>query len=117
MTNRLGYFTLDTPDIDKARAFYGALFGWQFDEASSKPTYAHVNGNGLHPAFGFVKGEGKSFANLYFQVADIDAACARVVELGGKAAVPADTESGRSVAVCDDQGVSFSLWQAAPGFD
>jgi len=24
---QLGYFTVDTPDIDKARAFFSALFG------------------------------------------------------------------------------------------
>ena len=46
MDNRLGYFTLETPDIDKARAFYGALFGWAFNDDSSKPTYAHVAGSG-----------------------------------------------------------------------
>jgi predicted enzyme related to lactoylglutathione lyase len=28
---QLGYFTVDTPDIDKARAFFNALFGWTFD--------------------------------------------------------------------------------------
>ena len=39
---QLGYFTIDTPDIEKARSFYGALFGWSFDEAASSPTYAHV---------------------------------------------------------------------------
>ena len=35
---QLGYFTVDTPDIDKARAFFSALFGWTFDEEASGPT-------------------------------------------------------------------------------
>ncbi|WP_312205456.1 VOC family protein [Brevundimonas sp.] len=111
---QLGYFTLDTPDVDKARAFYAGLFGWRFDEASSSPTYAHVAGSA--PAFGLTKGEHKTFPNLYFRVDDIHAACARVTELGGRAAVPAESPSGLSVIVSDDQGVSFSLWQAAPGY-
>ncbi|ASD25754.1 VOC family protein [Brevundimonas diminuta] len=111
---QLGYFTLDTPDVDKARAFYAGLFGWRFDEASSSPTYAHVAGS--DPAFGLTKGEHKTFPNLYFRVDDIHAACARVTELGGRAAVPAETPSGLSVVVSDDQGVSFSLWQPAPGY-
>ncbi|RSB47583.1 MULTISPECIES: VOC family protein [Brevundimonas] len=111
---QLGYFTLDTPDVDKARAFYAGLFGWRFDEASSSPTYAHVAGS--DPAFGLTKGEHKAFPNLYFRVDDIHAACARVTELGGRAAVPAESPSGLSVIVSDDQGVSFSLWQAAPGY-
>lgn len=110
---QLGYFTLDTPDVDKARAFYSALFGWRFDEASSHPTYAHVADG--RPPFGLCKGERTDFPNLYFRVPDIKAACDRVVELGGRAAIPAETASGLSAVVSDDQGVSFSLWQAAPG--
>lgn len=112
---QLGYFTLDTLDVEKARAFYGALFGWTFDEAASGPTYAHVAGS--DPAFGFTKVERVgAFTNLYFRVDDIAAACARVIELGGKAAIPSESASGLSAVVADDQGVSFSLWQAAPGY-
>ena len=71
MSTELGYFTLDTPDIDRARAFYGALFGWTFDEASSHETYAHVADAGI--PFGFVKGEHRDYSHLYFRVDDIDA--------------------------------------------
>jgi uncharacterized protein len=42
MENRLGYFFFETADVEKARAFYAALFGWTFDTDGSKPTYAHV---------------------------------------------------------------------------
>ncbi|WP_332655189.1 VOC family protein [Brevundimonas sp.] len=112
---QLGYFTIDTQDLDKARAFYSALFGWTFDEAQSHPTYAHVAGG--RPSFGFVKVERpKNNEHLYFRVDDVDALCERVTELGGKAAVPSDSQSGRTAVVQDDQGVSFSLWQPAPGF-
>ena len=111
---QLGYFTLDTLDVAKARAFYGALFGWRFDEAQSHTAYAHVADS--QPPFGFVKVERpKNNEHLYFRVDDIDSMCARVNDLGGKAAVPSDTQSGRSAVVCDDQGVSFSLWQPAAG--
>lgn len=111
---QLGYFTLETPDIARARAFYGALFGWTFDAEASKATYAHVANS--DPAFGFSKVErAHGHPNLYFTVDDIDAVCARVSALGGRAAVPSDSPSGRSAVVQDDQGVSFSLWQPAPG--
>ena len=112
---QLGYFTLDTPDIGKARAFYGALFGWTFDEDASGPTYAHVADS--DPPFGFTRSERASqFPHLYFRVEDVDALCKRLVELGGRAAVPSDSASGRSAVVSDDQGGSFSLWQPAAGF-
>lgn len=112
---QLGYFTLDTADVGKAKAFYGALFGWTFDEDASKSTYAHVANS--QPPFGFVKAERPaSETNLYFRVEDIRATCARVTELGGKAAMPAESATGLSCVVCDDQGVSFSVWQAAEGY-
>lgn len=112
---QLGYFTIDTHDVAKARAFYSAVFGWTFDEASSSPTYAHVAQS--DPPFGFTKVErAGQFPHLYFRVEDVDALCKRVTELGGKAAVPADSATGRTAVVSDDQGVSFSLWQPAPGF-
>ncbi|WGM31242.1 VOC family protein [Brevundimonas sp. NIBR11] len=112
---QLGYFTLDTVDIAKAKAFYGALFGWTFDADASKSTYAHVADT--NPPFGFTKVErANSATNLYFRVDDIKATCARVSELGGKAAIPSETPTGLSCVVCDDQGFSFSLWQAAPGY-
>ena len=113
MSTELGYFTIDTPDIAKARAFYGALFGWTFDDASSHETYAHVADAGV--PFGFVKGEHRDFSHLYFRVDDLDALCAQVADLGGKCAVPASSKSGRSVKACDDQGVSFTLWEPAEG--
>ncbi|MDO9076722.1 MAG: VOC family protein [Brevundimonas sp.] len=112
---QLGYFTMDTENVEKARAFYSALFGWTFDEAESHPNYAHVAGG--QPSFGFTKVErAKDTPHLYFRVDDVERLCARVVELGGKAAIPSETPSGITAVVCDDQGVSFSLWQPAPGF-
>ena len=57
-----------------------------------------------------MKGEKKDFSHLFFQVADVDAAFKRVTELGGRAAIPSDTSSGRNAIVADDQGVSFAVW-------
>ncbi len=112
---QLGYFTIDTQDIEKARAFYGGLFGWRFDDAASTPTYLQVAD--AQPPFGFVKVErAKDFPHLYFRVEDVAALCERVAELGGKAAVPSESRSGLTAVVEDDQGVSFSLWQPAAGF-
>jgi predicted enzyme related to lactoylglutathione lyase len=112
---QLGYFTLETADIGKARSFYGALFGWTFDEEASKSTYAQVTGS--QPPFGFVKAERPaSETNLYFRVDDIAATCARLTELGGKASIPAESTTGLSAVVADNQGVSFSLWQPAEGY-
>ena len=111
---QLGYFTIDTPDLDKAKAFYGGLLGWTFDDAASHETYAHVADS--EPPFGIRKGQCKVFTHLYFRVEDVDALCKRAVELGGKAEVPSDSSTGRSVSIVDDQGVGVSLWQPKAGF-
>ncbi|MBA4806975.1 VOC family protein [Brevundimonas sp.] len=110
MKNRLGYFFMETPDVERAQTFYAGLFGWTFEHDT--PTYTHVRAAGAEgeTAFGIVKGEKKDFSHLFFQVADVDAACRRVTELGGRASMPADAASGRNAIVCDDQGVSFGLW-------
>ena len=71
---------------------------------------------GSDPAFGINKGEHRAFPHLYFRVDDIHDACTRVRELGGHAAIPSESPSGLSAIVADDQGVSFSLWQPAPGY-
>jgi Predicted enzyme related to lactoylglutathione lyase len=111
---QLGYFTLATPDIDRARAFYAALFDWTFAVDPGHPTYAHVTGS--NPPFGFVLAEAApDQPNLYFRVTDIGAVCERAVSLGGRAMDMVQTVTGFSCVCTDDQGVSFSLWQAAPG--
>lgn len=112
MEDRLGYFYFETPDVERAKTFYAALFGWTFEADWSNPAYAHVRAAGAagETAFGIVKGEKKDFSHLFFQVADVDAACQRVTELGGRAAIPSDAPSGRNAIVSDDQGVSFGLW-------
>ncbi|MBU1326096.1 MAG: bleomycin resistance protein [Alphaproteobacteria bacterium] len=110
---QLGYFTLDTPDLDKARAFYGGLFGWTFEADSSHATYAHVADS--DPPFGLRKGQCKVYTHLYFRVTDIETLTKRAVDLGGKSEVPSESATGLSVSIVDDQGVSFSLWQPGPG--
>lgn len=52
----------------------------------------------------------------YLQVADTDAACARITELGGKVCVPPfDSPYGRIAVVEDPQGALFSLMHPPDG--
>ncbi len=96
------HFELGVPDTDRARAFYGALFGWKIDERGWIDT-GGVRG-GLHgddPETGIV---------LYFTVSDIQAAVQRVRELGGEADDLEEPDvSGWYTSCRDDQGVAFGL--------
>ena len=55
MSGDLGYFTIPVPDMKRARAFYGGLFGWEF-APDATDAYAHVTNTtppgGLHRADG-----------------------------------------------------------------
>jgi predicted enzyme related to lactoylglutathione lyase len=113
MPTELGYLTISVPSVAKAKAFYEALFGWELE--GTGPDGAHV-GNTRLP-MGFSKGEPTNYANLYFKTPDIHATAATVAELGGVAEAVQESPSGLSCVCRDDQGVSFSLWQPAPGFD
>ena len=110
MTAELGYFTIPVADMERGKAFYDGLFGWQFEPGEG---YAHI-GNTTLPGGLHAGGEGPS-PKVWFRVDDINAAVARVRALGGEAADPAQSDSGWHTDCRDDQGIRFSLWQPAPG--
>ena len=74
-----------TRDADAARAFYGALLGWEFDGDENYIDISNrgrSNGSILQMDENF--GEIPPMWMVYFRVADIDAAMKRVEELGGR---------------------------------
>jgi predicted enzyme related to lactoylglutathione lyase len=114
MPVELGYLTIPVPSVPRAKAFFGALFGWRFEEDLG-PDAAHVANTRL--PLGFSAGGPTDYSTLYFQVSDIQGMCARVVALGGGAGEVSESPSGLSAVCTDDQGTDFGLWQPAPGFE
>ena len=112
MSADLGYFTIPVADVVRGKAFYGGLFGWQF-APDATDRYAHVTNT--TPPGGLNAGQGSS-PQVWFRVAYIQAAVARVRELGGQADEPQESPSGWSTACRDDQSTHFNLWQPAPGY-
>lgn len=109
----LFYWTLPAPDADASRAFFGRLFGWEFGEPGTEGGM-HVS-NRL-PDGGLGGGREGSDPELFFRVDDLDAAMAKVVELGGTAAFAGEGDEGRHAMCTDDQGVPFGLSQPATGY-
>jgi predicted enzyme related to lactoylglutathione lyase len=109
----LCYFTIGVPDGERAQAFYGSLFGWSF-APGNVPGGFHVQGT--TPPAGVFSG-GETGVRVYFRVDDLEAALAKVRELGGAAGeVQGSVASGGAYAECaDDQGVRFSLFQPPAG--
>jgi predicted enzyme related to lactoylglutathione lyase len=111
----ISFFELGVADADKARDFYGALFGWTFATGPAMKGFAistpGVPG-GLHP------GDQGAWPYVFFRVDDMDAALERVVELGGEVqdyfgddAAESVAKFGRFKFVKDDQGSPFGLHQ------
>jgi uncharacterized protein len=116
---------LTTDDLDSAKAFYDAVFGW--DAAT------HGEGPGAYTEFSLdgrsicgmmdkppgMPAEAPSFWGVYFAVADCDAAVVLVTELGGSVIVPPmNIEPGRFAVVSDPAGAMFSVIKInEPGTD
>lgn len=111
---------LSTPDIDAARAFYHAIFGWDYDISGPEfggYTIARVGQHrvaGMGPNTGS-DGTGYPVAwGLSFATHHIEADAARAVELGATMLFPPMVvgEFGSLAGFLDPGGAMFSFWQA-----
>ena len=111
-----GYITMRTGNLERARAFYGALFAWAVEPGSMEGG-GHI-ANTRFP-MGFMEGEADATegpVTLYLRVDDIEPFAARVEELGGRVLSRSEHPSGGNAECVDDQGFRFDLFQPAPGY-
>jgi predicted enzyme related to lactoylglutathione lyase len=115
MAGELAFFELGVEDPERGRAFYEALFGWRLEPGPSGQGFTITTPNvsgGMHG------GDPGALPYVFFGVEDMEAALARVRELGGSVEemdVEGDEESiarfGRFKLCRDDQGSRFGLHQ------
>jgi uncharacterized protein len=111
---------LASPDLDASSTFYSGLFGWTIApfEASPEPYLSIKNGDANNGGIRAPSAPGAPPHWLvYFGAEDIDAALAKVAELGGtKMAGPIDIQIAKIAVVQDPQGAVFALYagQLAP---
>jgi predicted enzyme related to lactoylglutathione lyase len=102
-------------DPDAARTFYGAVFGFRFDdvpEAGGYTTFA-TEDRPLGGLGGHQTGSPKGWTTC-FSVPSTDAAVAAVESAGGKVTMAAtDTSFGRFAVVEDPWGAAFSVMEPA----
>lgn len=109
---------LATSDLEGARAFYGALFGWEWEV--SGPEFMHysqalLKGRRVVGA-GPTMGEGQPVGWMtYLAVDDADKVAGSIPAAGGTLVVPPMEipGSGRMTLAVDPTGVTFGLWEAA----
>ena len=123
--NSISWDELHTKDYQASTAFYAKLFGWGLDAVSDTEDFRYSTGlvdgevvAGIMDAQAYLPAEVPSHWSLYFGAADVDAACAKLVELGGTVTRPAeDTPFGRLADVTDPSGARFKFHQPSPGQD
>jgi len=108
------------PDLEAAVAFYGALFGWDFNDATPAGSAARyctaqlrggeVAGVGSQP----VGGQASAAWTTYVWVESAEATADKVLAAGGRVvADPFDVgKAGRMAVFADPEGAVFCAWQA-----
>lgn len=114
------WFELASAEPERSIAFHRDLFGWQAMSApmdgGGGPYWFVRNTNGTVGALrGLAPGEPQGYWNVYFAVADVDAALAQAESLGGKRLFdPFDVPGfGRGAMLTDAVGAVTSLWRPA----
>ena len=111
MPGRLVHFELPARDTERAKTFYTALFGWQFEASSGQDDYYLVEGEPAGALYPVENGENGPV--VYFDVDDIDTALEDVIGLGGRAEETTAIPGVGWIARClDTEGNAFSLFKA-----
>lgn len=111
------WIDLGIPDLDGAMAFYGALFGWEFEVGPAEAGYytnAMLSGRRVAALTPNQDPEATEFWwNVYLATSDCDRTVQRVEEAGGLVHVPPMDvmEHGRMAIARDPVGAQFGLWQ------
>jgi predicted enzyme related to lactoylglutathione lyase len=110
---------LGTTDIDGARRFYEAVFGWSSEpmDTGGGPVYAvvmvgeRING-GIREQGAEERSAAPPYWMPYLGIESADASAERAAALGGSVLLPPmDIPSGgRIAAIADPQGAALGLW-------
>ncbi|HVK24564.1 MAG TPA: VOC family protein [Actinokineospora sp.] len=113
------WIDLGIPDLDRAMAFYHALFAWEFDVGPAETgNYTNCLVDGL-PVAALMPNPDPAATdfwwNVYLATDDVDSTVDRVRLAGGSVLVePMDVmEQGRMAIAADPTGGQFGLWQGA----
>ncbi len=123
LTDQPGSFTwfeLNTPDVEAAKAFYGAVFGW-VSKTSGEGREAYTEWKVGEKSIGGAMQIGQQTPPdvpphwlVYFAVDDVDQAASKAQELGASALIPPmDFPGGRFSVLRDPQGAVVAVLKLA----
>ena len=116
------WIDLATTDTKAARAFYGAVFGWSFDENPTDQGSPYIMARkGDHAVAGMMQQPPEQAQmgippmwNTYVSVDDLAATVAAVPDAGGTVMMPPleVQDAGSMAVIVDPTGAVVCLWQA-----
>ena len=102
---KINWFEIPAAETDRARSFYGGLFGWTFQPFDDSGNYFMTDGGAVFPSE-------KKGITVYFGTSDIVGAIAKIQELGGVSEAPREIPNVGHYATCTDtEGNAFGLFQ------
>lgn len=118
MPNKLAHFAIEADDVDRAKTFYEAVFGWTFNPWGP-PGFYQIADAGLHGALQQRREavpQGRKGMDLTFAVDSLAASRELVVSNGGSIASEVFTipTVGQLVEVLDTEGNLLLLMQYEP---
>jgi predicted enzyme related to lactoylglutathione lyase len=110
--HKVDFFELPTVDLGRAKAFYGAVFGWTFEDWG--PDYADIQAAGLSGGLRRVSEappRGGSLVIVYSD--DLDATEGQVQAAGGEITEHHAFPGGRRFHFLDPSGNELAVWTSA----
>ena len=110
------WFEIPADDLERAKTFYGKLFGWKINAMPHMPDYLHIDTGGpdASPDGGMmVRKHPQQAITNYILVPSAAKAAAKVVKLGGKICAPkmAVPKMGYFVVIQDTENNAFAVWE------
>ena len=116
------WLDLSTTDVDGAKAFYSALFGWEYQDNPMGDgqvySMAQIDGSSAGAMYAQQSEEAEMGIpphwKVYITVDDVEAVASKATELGGTLIMePFDVfDAGRMCIVQDPTGAVIQFWQA-----
>lgn len=109
----IDYIELPAPELDAARSFYAAAFGWEFKDYG--PEYAAIRGpEPDSPEAGGLAAQGRDKPLIILYSSDLDASVRSVRDAGGTVVDgPYDFPGGRRFHFTDPAGNELAVWSQA----
>ncbi|HEY5058083.1 MAG TPA: VOC family protein [Gaiellaceae bacterium] len=113
MAGEIVHIEFPSENVDRAQAFWGGLFGWEFGASAMEGFEYRMARTSETSGVAVFQSDERGHPKYYYDTPDIEAASAKVRELGGTAEPKSPVPTHGWFAACTDtEGNAFNLWQA-----